>query len=158
MLPDPTKYGPKTSCPVPQRSYIPKKFNWKAGNHRRFGSKNLNFDVILLVNKSRTYLLMNKLKNWNYWKTKALKAKYGHPFVNKPHSLCLEEVHVICATTLIAKILNKGKHSVFHMQYVVISPYKTRSPIRLCLRSLGWRFLSVGRSYQPTKKFWGPYF
>ena len=50
---------------------------------------------------------------------KALKAKYGHPFVYKPHNLCLEEVHVICATILIAKILNKGKHSVFHMQYVV---------------------------------------
>ena len=39
---------------------------------------------------------------------KALKAKYGHPFVNKPHNLCLEEAYVICATTLIAKILNKG--------------------------------------------------
>ena len=40
---------------------------------------------------------------------KALKGKYGHPFAYKPHNLSLEEAHVICATTLIAKILNKGK-------------------------------------------------
>ena len=39
---------------------------------------------------------------------KSLKAKYGHPFVYIPHNLCLEEAHVVCATTLIAKILNGG--------------------------------------------------
>ena len=32
---------------------------------------------------------------------KSLKAKYGHPFVYKPHNLCLEEAYVVCATTLI---------------------------------------------------------
>ena len=34
---------------------------------------------------------------------KALKARYGHPFVYKPHNLSIEEAHVICATTFIAK-------------------------------------------------------
>ena len=84
---------------------------------------------------------------------KSLKAKYGHPFVYKPHNLCLEEAYVVCATTLIAKILNGGGYSVFYMKYVVISPYKNRSQIRLWLRSLKWRFLSIGRSYKPIRKF-----
>ena len=65
-----------------------------------------------------------------------MKTKYGHPFVYKPHNLCLEEAHVVCATTLIAKILNDGGYSVFYMQYIVISPYKTRSQICLWLRPL----------------------
>ena len=39
---------------------------------------------------------------------KSLKAKYGHPFVYKPHNLCLEEAHVVCATTLIVDFLVAG--------------------------------------------------
>ena len=84
---------------------------------------------------------------------KTLKAENGYPFVYKPHDLCLQEAHMVCATTLIAKILNDGGYSVFYMQYVVISPYKTRSQIRLWLRTWEWRFLSMGRSYQPIRKF-----
>ena len=84
---------------------------------------------------------------------KSLKAKYGHPFVYKPQNLCLEEAYVVCATTLIAKILNGGGYSVFYMQYVMISPYKTRSQICLWLQSLELRFLSMGRSNEPIRKF-----
>ena len=84
---------------------------------------------------------------------KTLKAKYGHPFVYKPHNLCLEEAHMVCATSFKIQILNGGGYSVFDQDYVVISPYKTRSQICLWLRSLGWRFLSMGRSYQPIRKF-----
>ena len=63
---------------------------------------------------------------------KTLKAKYGHPFVYKPHNLCLEEAHMVCATSF--KI--GGGYSVFDQDYVVISPYKTRSQICLWLRPL----------------------
>ena len=84
---------------------------------------------------------------------KSLKANYGHPFVYKPHNICFEEAHVVCATILIAKILNGGGYSVFYMQYVMISPYKTRSQICLWLWSLKWRVLSIGRSYEPIRKF-----
>ena len=55
---------------------------------------------------------------------KTLKAKYGHPFVYKPHNLCLEEAHMVCATSFKLQILNGGGYSVFDLEYVVISPYK----------------------------------
>ena len=67
---------------------------------------------------------------------KTLKAKYGHPFVYKPHDLCLQEAHMVCATSFKIEILNGGGYSVFDLDYVVISPYKTRSQICLWLRPL----------------------
>ena len=53
---------------------------------------------------------------------KTPKAKNGHPFVYKPQHLCLEEAHMVCATTFIIEILNGGAYSVFNLEYVVISP------------------------------------
>ena len=84
---------------------------------------------------------------------KFLKAKYGHPFVYKPHNLCLDLSPCGLCNHFDSQNYKWWGHYVFYIQYVVISPYKTRSQIRLWLRSLGWRFLSMGCSYQPIRKF-----
>ena len=53
--------------------------------------------------------------------------------------------------------MNGGGYSVFDLEYVVISPFKTRSQICLWLWAFELKFLSMGRSYQPIGKFWGPF-
>ena len=71
---------------------MPKKFNQKAGNHWRIDPENVDFADFQA--KSRSYLLKD------FSKYEHPKGQNGHQFVYKPQNSCIEEAHMVCATTL----------------------------------------------------------
>ena len=119
---------------------MPKKFNQTAGNHRRIDHENVDFDdfqaesVIYLLNGSG-YLEVPRTKN-------------VCPFVYKPHNICIELSHMVCATTFSMIFIKGDGFCVFDLDYIAaFSPYKTRSQNRLWLRAFEWLFLSIGWPY-----------
>ena len=122
-----------------------KKFNQMAGNHWRIDPENVGFDDFQA--KSRIYLVNGSGHH------EVPRAKNVYTFVCKPHNLCLEVSHMVCATTFSMNFFKGGGFSVFDLWYIVFSPYKTRSQNRLWLQPFELQFLSIGRSYQPTGTF-----
>ena len=118
---------------------MPKKFNQIAGNHWRIDPENLDFDDFQA--KSRIYFLNGS----GYHEVP--RAKNVYPFVYKPHNICLEVSHMVCATTFSINFFKGGGFSIFDFEYIVIFPYKTRRQNRLCLRPFEWQFLFIGRFY-----------
>ena len=90
---------------------MPKKFNQTAGNHRRIDPENVDFDDSQA--KSRIYLLNRS----GYHEVP--RAKNVCPFVYKPHKICLEVSHMVCATTFSMIFLKADGFCIFDLDYSV---------------------------------------
>ena len=97
------------SCPVPRGRIYQKDSTKRLGTTGALAPK---IWILMNFRLSPGLIYYKDIENM-----KSLKAKYGHPFVYKPHNLCLEEAYVVCATTLIENFLNGGGYSVFYMKF-----------------------------------------
>ena len=97
---------------------MPKKFNQTAGNHQRIDHENVDFDDFHA--KSRIYLLNGS----GYLEVP--RAKNVCPFVYKPHNICLEVSHMVCATTFSMIFLKGDEFCVFDLDYIVLPPIKLK--------------------------------
>ena len=90
---------------------MPQKFNQTAGNHWRIDPENVDFDDFQA--KSRIYLLNGS----GYYEVP--RAKNVWPFVYKPHNICLEVSHMVCATTFSMIFLKADGFCIFDLDYSV---------------------------------------